>query len=232
MKDSLSKAEELKEKGNQCVKEEKYAEAILHYTHAIASDRENSLLYSNRSMAFLKMDQFYLAYEDAKETIRLDPSWPKGYFRKAEAEFRAEHYREAMESFRKALRCGGDEAKVMEEVRKAKRELERQIRVDNQIPWVGAATGFVLGVLIVIFDVGIREQPYLVNPLLMTLVVMTTSLVCFGLARFHRNTLQSQRKSLLEPPLDIFGMDSEKEEKKTTVDAAGDAPQENKSKRS
>lgn len=231
MKDTLSKAEELKEKGNQCVKEEKYAEAILHYTHAIATDRENSLLYSNRSMAFLKMDQFYLAYEDAKEAIRLDPNWPKGYFRKAEAEFRAEHYREAMESFRKALQCGGDEVKVMEEVKKAKRELERQIRVDNQIPWVGCATGFVLGVLIVIFDVGIREQPYLTNPLLMTLVVMTASLLCFGLARFHRNTLQSQRKSLLEPPVDIFGMDSEKDEEKT-VDAAGDAPTETKLKTS
>ncbi|KAL1431246.1 hypothetical protein MTO96_014622 [Rhipicephalus appendiculatus] len=172
MKGSPSKSEELKEKGNQCLKEEKYAEAILHYTHAISSDRENSILYSNRSMAFLKMDQFYLAYEDAKETIRLNPEWAKGYYRKAEVEFKAEHYEEAMESFRKSLQFGADEPKVLDQLRKAKRELERQIRVDNQIPWVGAATGFVLGVLLVVFDVGIREQPFLVNPLWMTLVVM------------------------------------------------------------
>ncbi|XP_037511752.1 uncharacterized protein LOC119388166 [Rhipicephalus sanguineus] len=225
MKGSPSKSEELKEKGNQCLKEEKYAEAILHYTHAISNDRENSILYSNRSMAFLKMDQFYLAYEDAKETIRLSPEWAKGYYRKAEVEFKAEHYREAMESFRKSLQFGADEPKVLDQLRKAKRELERQIRVDNQIPWVGAATGFVIGVLLVVFDVGIREQPFLVNPLWMTLVVMAASMVCYSLARFHKHTLQSQRKSLLEPPLDIFGMTSEKEEKKAPS-GSGDAPQE------
>uniref|UniRef100_G3MP38 Uncharacterized protein n=1 Tax=Amblyomma maculatum TaxID=34609 RepID=G3MP38_AMBMU len=225
MKESPSKAEELKEKGNQCVKEEKYAEAILHYTHAIANDRENSLLYSNRSMAFLKMDQHYLAYEDAKETIRLSPEWPKGYYRKAEVELKAEHYEEAMESFRKSLQFGADEPKVLEQLRKAKRELERQIRVDNQIPWVGAATGFVLGVLLIVFDVGIREEPLLVNPLWMTLVVMAASAVCYFFARFHRNTLQTQRKSLLEPPLDIFGMCSEKEEKKVPG-GSGDVPQD------
>lgn len=93
-------SEDLKEKGNACVKEEKYAEAILHYTHAIAKEPQNSLLYGNRSLAFLKMDQFYLAYQDALEAIRLSPNWPKGYYRKAEVEHRAEHYEQAVESFR------------------------------------------------------------------------------------------------------------------------------------
>lgn len=53
------------------------AEAILHYTHAIKLEPSNHLLYSNRSYAFLKLDQYYLALEDANETIKLQPSWPK-----------------------------------------------------------------------------------------------------------------------------------------------------------
>lgn len=66
------------------MKEQKYEEAVLHYTHAIKIDEKNHSLHSNRSLAFLRMQQFYLAMEDAKETIRLRPDWAKGYFRKAE----------------------------------------------------------------------------------------------------------------------------------------------------
>lgn len=53
--------------------------------------------------------------------------------------------------------------------------------VDNQIPWVGCATGFVLGVLIVIFDVGVREQPYLtVSSWHNARVVSHCSLLCWS----------------------------------------------------
>lgn len=63
--------------GNAAVKNQKYEESILHYTHAIKLDPKNYVLYSNRSFAFLKMQQYYYAMEDANETIRLNPKWPK-----------------------------------------------------------------------------------------------------------------------------------------------------------
>lgn len=69
--------EELKELGNAAVKAQKYEESILHYTHAIKLDPKNYVLYSNRSFAFLKMQQYYYAIEDANETIKLNPKWPK-----------------------------------------------------------------------------------------------------------------------------------------------------------
>ncbi|PSN44163.1 hypothetical protein C0J52_17430 [Blattella germanica] len=69
--------QELKERGNECVRKQQYAESIFHYTHAIKLDAQNYSLYSNRSLAFLKMQQFYYAMEDAKETIRLKPDWAK-----------------------------------------------------------------------------------------------------------------------------------------------------------
>lgn len=73
----LLQIQELKEKGNECVRNKKYAESVFHYTHAIKLDPLNYSLYSNRSLAFLKMQQFYFAMEDAKETIRLKPDWAK-----------------------------------------------------------------------------------------------------------------------------------------------------------
>lgn len=69
--------EELKVKGNECVKDGKYIEAVLHYTQAIKMDPNNYLLYSNRSFAFLKLDQHYLSLQDANETVRLQPQWAK-----------------------------------------------------------------------------------------------------------------------------------------------------------
>lgn len=70
-------AQELKEKGNSCVKNGNFAEAMLHYTHAIKLDPKNFSLYSNRSLAFLKMQHYYYALEDAKQTIELKPDWAK-----------------------------------------------------------------------------------------------------------------------------------------------------------
>lgn len=71
------KVQELKEQGNQCIKDGKFMEAVLHYTHAIKLDPKNYSLYSNRSLAFLKLQQYFYALEDAKETIKLKPDWAK-----------------------------------------------------------------------------------------------------------------------------------------------------------
>lgn len=52
-------------------------EAVFHYTHALKLDPKNYSLYSNRSLAFLKSQQYYYALQDAMETIRLQPDWAK-----------------------------------------------------------------------------------------------------------------------------------------------------------
>lgn len=69
--------DELKDLGNAAIKAQKYEESVLHYTHAIKLAPKNHVLYSNRSYAFLKMQQYYYAMEDANETIRLNPKWAK-----------------------------------------------------------------------------------------------------------------------------------------------------------
>ena len=78
---------ELKEKGNACLKEGKYHEALLHYSHAIKREPRNHLLYSNRSHVLLKLDQYYLALEDARKAIQLEPKWAKVLLRQSSGEY-------------------------------------------------------------------------------------------------------------------------------------------------
>jgi len=59
------------------MKEDKYIEAMINYTHGIKCDPQNAYLYSNRSLAFLRMQHYYYALEDAKMTIHLLPKWTK-----------------------------------------------------------------------------------------------------------------------------------------------------------
>lgn len=53
--------EEFKEKGNACVKEKNYKEAIVHYSNGLRKNPADFFLYSNRSFAYLKLKQYYYA---------------------------------------------------------------------------------------------------------------------------------------------------------------------------
>ena len=70
-------AAEAKKLGNECMKQDKFIEALLHYTKAIKLESEDATLYSNRSLAFLKAQQFFHAKEDAEKVIELKPKWTK-----------------------------------------------------------------------------------------------------------------------------------------------------------
>ena len=59
------------------MKKGSFTEAFFHYTDAIKWNPSDHRLYSNRSLAFLKIDQHYHALEDAKKAIKLKSDWPK-----------------------------------------------------------------------------------------------------------------------------------------------------------
>ncbi|KAJ8948933.1 hypothetical protein NQ314_008311 [Rhamnusium bicolor] len=156
--------DELKELGNLSVRDLKYEEAILHYTHAIKLDPLNYTLHSNRSFAFLKVQQYYYALEDANETIQLNPSWPKGYFRKGEVEYATGHYTDACESYRKALELKPDDINLVEALNKTAKEILKERKADETVPWLGAGIGIVVGVIIVIADCLFTFKPTLKIP--------------------------------------------------------------------
>ena len=56
-----------------------FLQAIECYTEAIALNRNNHLLFSNRSAAFSFMGKFREALDDAKRCHELKPDWPMVY---------------------------------------------------------------------------------------------------------------------------------------------------------
>lgn len=96
---SLSKAEELKELGNICMKAQlpDYNKAILLYTEALAVDENNHLVLGNRSLANYKLGKFEDALTDAERAVCIAPKWAKGYLRKCAALASLKRYEEVFE---------------------------------------------------------------------------------------------------------------------------------------
>lgn len=194
----------LKEKGNSCVREEKYEEAIFHYTHALKLDPNNYSIYSNRSLAFLRMQQYYFSMEDALQTIKVAPEWAKGYFRKGEVEFATFHFSEALSSYGKALARQRDDPNIRHALTKTTQGWLRDRRADEQIPWLGAGVGIIIGVVIVISDQTIAPKPTLTHPIIMALLTISIALIGYAIAKGIRYYTKCQRKALLEPPIDLL----------------------------
>ncbi|KAG5328966.1 HSOP3 protein, partial [Acromyrmex heyeri] len=192
-----AEVENLKQQGNACVREKKYQKAMIHYSQAIKLDPKNYSLYSNRSFTFLMLEQYRDALNDALITIRLKPDWSKGYFRKGEVELKLSSYNEALESYNKALSLQPNEPKILEAMNKASKSLIKDRRADQQIPWLGAGVGIILGVTVVIADYVFTNKPTLTHPLLMALLTMTIAMIGFGIAKGLRYFLKHQRKSVL-----------------------------------
>nr|XP_044988272.1 tetratricopeptide repeat protein 28 isoform X3 [Jaculus jaculus] len=83
----LSKAEfvEKVRQSNQACHEGDFHTAIVLYNEALAVDPQNCILYSNRSAAYMKIQQYDKALDDAIKARLLNPKWPKAYFRQGVA---------------------------------------------------------------------------------------------------------------------------------------------------
>jgi hypothetical protein len=79
-------SEYFKEQGNTALKKSKFEESIDHYTTALTHDQKNHTLFSNRSLAYGKLQKWSEAEKDARQCIELVPRWQKGYYRLACAE--------------------------------------------------------------------------------------------------------------------------------------------------
>uniref|UniRef100_A0A1B6CJA7 Uncharacterized protein n=1 Tax=Clastoptera arizonana TaxID=38151 RepID=A0A1B6CJA7_9HEMI len=215
------KVQELKEQGNECVRNKKYEEAVLHYSHAINLDPKNYTLYSNRSFSFLKIQQYYLAMEDAKKTISLNPDWEKGYFRKAEIEHATFHFQEAMISYAMALTIQPNDVTLKNAFDTVREKRGQESRADKQIPWLGAGVGIILGVLLVIADQLLTAHPTVSHPILMAILTISIAMTGYGIARGFRYYIKCQRSGMLEPPVDLLPDENTTEEEEPANDKAG-----------
>ncbi|XP_046366795.1 hsp70-Hsp90 organizing protein 1-like [Haliotis rufescens] len=201
---NAKRADELKEQGNECVKKENYMEAIIHYTHAIKLDPSNHLIFSNRSLAFLKVQQYYLALDDAKQAIQLQPKWTKGYFRKGEVEFAVGNYNDAVMSYNKAMVLDATDVKVRDAISKTRSAMNKERKANARLPWKFAAAGGGMGLLIVIADQYLAKEPSITYVVLQLLLISVFAALGYVIALGYRFLLNSQKSSLLEAPIDLL----------------------------
>jgi len=65
------------QESSDAVNRQDYATAIQAYTEAIALDPTNHRLYTNRSTAYAKLNQFHKSLADARKSRELNPKWAK-----------------------------------------------------------------------------------------------------------------------------------------------------------
>ncbi|KAG1670772.1 hypothetical protein FOA52_014000 [Chlamydomonas sp. UWO 241] len=102
--DPIEQAVVLKNEANAEFAAGEFLKAAALYSKAIKLDVTNAALYSNRSIALLKLKKVSKALEDAEECIRLRPEWEKGYYRKAAVLEDQDKLDEAIEVYKKSLK--------------------------------------------------------------------------------------------------------------------------------
>jgi stress-induced-phosphoprotein 1 len=113
----------LKTKGNDALSAGDIGGAVQAYTEAIALDPTNHVLYSNRSAAHAKANEWDKALEDAKKTVEVNPKWARGYSRMGAAYHGLAEFDEAMNAYKKGLELEPGSAtftSAIAEVEKAK----------------------------------------------------------------------------------------------------------------
>lgn len=94
----------LKAQGNEALMAGHYPEAAHHYSTALSHLPNNAIILSNRAQAYIKLENYGLAIQDAARAIEADPSYPKGYYRRGSAEFALGRAKAARKDFKAVCR--------------------------------------------------------------------------------------------------------------------------------
>ncbi|KAL3763701.1 hypothetical protein ACHAWU_008023 [Discostella pseudostelligera] len=91
---------DLKDQGNAALQSGHYTDAIHLYSTALSHLPDNAIILSNRALAYIKVENYGLAIQDATHAIDADPAYPKGYYRRGTAEFALGRAKAARKDFR------------------------------------------------------------------------------------------------------------------------------------
>ncbi|CAE1264470.1 RPAP3 [Acanthosepion pharaonis] len=135
LEDEIQKQQALKQKdkGNEFFKLGNYAMAIDHYSFGIQLDPANALLLANRAMALLKQEKFAAAEQDCYSCLSLDPTYVKGYLRRATARSGLKKYEEAIADYEKVLNLEPGNKMASAEIKKLQKLLPGSAEVEEGI---------------------------------------------------------------------------------------------------
>ncbi|KAF5886331.1 small glutamine-rich tetratricopeptide repeat-containing protein beta, partial [Clarias magur] len=101
--EDIERAEQLKNEGNNHMKEENYSRALDCYTEAVHLDQRNAVYSCNRAAAHSKLGNYTEAIRDCEHAIAIDPTYSKAYGRMGLALAATSRFPEAVTYFKKAL---------------------------------------------------------------------------------------------------------------------------------
>uniref|UniRef100_J3MBJ4 RING-type E3 ubiquitin transferase n=1 Tax=Oryza brachyantha TaxID=4533 RepID=J3MBJ4_ORYBR len=97
----------------------KYQEAAMHYTEAMRKNpKDPRLSFSNRAQCHIYLGVFPEGLEDACKCIELDPTFLKGYLRKAKVQFLMNNYENALATYLEGLKCDPNNLEVLDGLRR------------------------------------------------------------------------------------------------------------------
>ncbi|KAG6475876.1 hsp70-Hsp90 organizing protein-like [Zingiber officinale] len=121
-------ADEEREKGNELFKQQKYPEAVKHYTEAIKRNPKDPKVYSNRAACYTKLGALPEGLKDAEKCIELDPSFSKGYTRKGAIQFFMKEYDKALETYQEGLKLDSSNQELLDGVRRCVQQINKTNR--------------------------------------------------------------------------------------------------------
>lgn len=96
-------AEDYKNQGNECMKQDQFKQAYDSYSKAIELDGQNAVYYSNRAAALSKLGDHIAALRDCQEAVEIDPKYSKAYGRMGLAYVSLNDHQKAKDAYIKAV---------------------------------------------------------------------------------------------------------------------------------
>lgn len=133
--------------GNKAFGAKDFDKAIEHYSEAIKLDASNHVFFSNRSASYGGLGQWDKASADAKECIRLDPTFVKGYYRLASAQIELKEYESATATIRQGLSVEANnpqllkQQRIVQQLKKTAEATEKRKQQQQQQAALGNMSG-------------------------------------------------------------------------------------------
>jgi tetratricopeptide (TPR) repeat protein len=122
---STKKVDELIEIGNKHFTNNQFHVSIRLYTQAIEKSLKTSVrAYLNRSQAYIKLEKYYAANQDAQQAVKLDELNEKAHFRSGKSAYLMRNFKKALESFQTCLKINPKNKEVQIEIEKTNQRIK------------------------------------------------------------------------------------------------------------
>ncbi|XP_071101126.1 dnaJ homolog subfamily C member 7-like [Haliotis cracherodii] len=127
----VAEAEKKKAEGNTFYKQQKYTEALSHYTEAINLCPSCSAYYGNRAATYIMLNKYKEALEDSRKAIQIEPNFVKAHLREAKCHLAMGEAAAAVRSYQEVLQREEGNTVAKNELQSAQGVQEYEDRADK-----------------------------------------------------------------------------------------------------